>query len=114
MGDGNGKRGADLSRDEGSVDIFEIRAGWGSICRKIDWTGVAFALVLLASIVRLSSTEEGTKRTARDTPEKFQSSLPLMRKRRRNAISTLFFLSKTFIFQRLLSRQLWSKNIMCD
>lgn len=70
------KEGRRMGNEERTVGMkeawifsrFERAKRWGSICRKIDWTGVTFALVFARAVIL-----DRRKRTARDTPEKFHA-----------------------------------------
>lgn len=74
---------------------FEWARRWGLICRKIDWTGVTFALVLLTSIdTSLRRLSRGaTTRTSTEASRDFRKIArePLLRRScDRNAVESAF------------------------
>lgn len=85
---------------------FERAKRWGSICRKIDWTGVTFALVFARVVI----LDRRAKRAARDTPEKFHANPFDRRGEVAEECSTIgfFFFWKTFV--RIVNRKILLRN----
>lgn len=70
---------------------FERAKRWGSICRKIDWTGVTFALVFARAVILDRRGETNGERYSRKIPrESFRSERRSRRRMFDNRI--LFFL----------------------
>lgn len=70
---------------------FERAKRWGSICRKIDWTGVTFALVFARAVILDRRGETNGERYSRKIPrESFRSERRNRRRMFDNRI--LFFL----------------------
>lgn len=84
---------------------FERAKRWGSICRKIDWTGVTFALVFARVVILDRRSETSGERYSRKIPrESFRS------KSQKNVrqSDSFFFFWKTFV--RIVNRKILLRN----
>lgn len=90
---------------------FERAKRWGSICRKIDWTGVTFALVFARAVILDRRGETNGERYSRKIPrESFRSERKSERRNRRRMFDNriLFFFWKTFV--RIVNRKILLRN----
>lgn len=94
------KEGRRMGNEERTVGMkeawifsrFERAKRWGSICRKIDWTGVTFALVFARAVILDRRGETNGERYSRKIPrESFRS------ERRNVRQSDSFFFWKTLV-----------------
>lgn len=96
------KKGRRMGNEERTVGMkeawifsrFERAKRWGSICRKIDWTGVTFALVFARAVILDRKGETNGERYSRKIPrESFRSK---SQKNVRQSDSFFFFGKRLF------------------